>query len=135
LIKIKGDFIKRMKKEDKKDKSKGRAVEVQRSNIYGTNSRVFKGEPQPLKRLHRMGDKAVKKKAPLNLMRTKTSERNKIGNTQVDEDFNDREMFERVYRPKNEASTVAYKFILNIIQKGLSDVKSSTVIGKIYKIF
>jgi hypothetical protein len=78
-----------------------------------------------------MGDRAVKTKAPTHgrVPKETHSVPQKMKALNVDEEFNEREIFETVYRPINEASKVAYMSILDIIKSSLNDVQSSTVKG------
>lgn len=114
----------------RKPEKHGKKVEVERKNIYGNNSKVFRGEPQPLQRLHKMGDKAVKSK-PIVKNRDKDQDvrQARVNLDHLDDDFMEKELVERVYKPITKASQGAYKILLEEVRKVLSDEQSSTIIG------
>ena len=83
-----------------------------------------------MQRLHKMGDKAVKSK-PIVKNRDKDQDvrQARVNLDHLDDDFMEKELVERVYKPITKASQGAYKILLEEVRKVLSDEQSSTIIG------
>jgi hypothetical protein len=110
------------------DKSKNGPRKGRRDKQNPEDKMKYSGESQPLKTIYKMGDKSVKSK-PVNKKDNKDENvQQKITHQNVDEDFIDKEIVERVYKPISRTSKAAYEILLEEIKKYYSDEQTSTII-------
>lgn len=92
----------------------------------------YSGESQPLKTIYKMGDKSVKSKPQLKTNNQEEEVRQRITHENIDEDFMDKEIVERVYKPISRTSKAAYEILLDQIKKYYGDEQTSTIICNFY---